>query len=82
MNDKGADQSVGMYRLVCAFVVLNPPDRFSRVEIMICNGTIIHCLFIRIILLLNTNFVNNTGFKEIPLSVASDLCLHCHCTIS
>ena len=33
MNNKGADQSAWMCRLVCTFVVRKPPeDRFSRVE--------------------------------------------------
>ena len=35
-NNKGADQTVWMHRLVCAFVVRNPEDRFSHVEACIC----------------------------------------------
>ena len=33
MNNKGADQSVRMYRMVCTFVACNPEDRFSGVEV-------------------------------------------------
>ena len=31
-NNIGADQTVGMTRLVCALLFTNPKDRFSRVE--------------------------------------------------
>ena len=34
-NDKYADQSARMRRLVCAFVVRNPEDMFSRVATQI-----------------------------------------------
>ena len=32
MNDKGADQTVGMHRLVCASLFANPKARVSHFE--------------------------------------------------